>query len=247
MADSFTISGAIHSSPKFLRCGVLARYLFQSMIVNADPEGRSLSDPLHWQQLAALWGPSETPLEGIASAIDELQRERLVVVYGEGGKFLFMPGRFKHNPGRTYWKKSKFPLPAVWLLCEHPDYLGGLARLCTDGRLRDTDDGSRERRYPQLLNAGAGSSTDTDENSRENVRKTAKDCEKPRTDVRNGGPWAGVGVGVGVGVGEKKGNRDLFDAATSNQNAREATKSQLSKLGEIAEERGKELQNVARE
>jgi hypothetical protein len=149
--DGFMIDRALYRNPKFLACSGLARQIYAAMILECDDEGRELADPITWMRHAALYGPAAATLDQIAGALAELDSVRLAPRYNASGKaYVFLPGRFEHNPTRKYWRRSQHPLPPPELLVEFPEYVGALAMLTTKSERRHAMRAGEARRYPHL-------------------------------------------------------------------------------------------------
>jgi hypothetical protein len=234
--NTFPVSAAMESNPKYLRCSLLARHLFKAMITHTDAEGRALADPLTWQQEAALWGPAHQDPAAIESALGELYREGLAVTY-DAGRMLLLPGRFEHNPGREYWAKSSHRLPPMELLLEVPEYLDGLRRIDSRGKLLRTKYPDAPR-YPALGPAGpdGGTGLRVLDGDKPATRATWETLGQPGTN-RETPDGGGVGVGVGVGVGDKTRRGPRVRVAPSP--------SQLRMLEDMATERGRDIEAEA--
>ena len=151
MSEEFVITSDVMRNPKFLACSVLARTLYLAMILKTDHEGRALADPLTWMADAALFGAAACTVDQVAAALTELDVVRLAPRYEvDGRSFVFLPGRFEHNPQRTYWRRSKCPLPPVDKLSTYPEYLAGLLRLTTKSEMRNSLRSGENWRYPHL-------------------------------------------------------------------------------------------------
>lgn len=151
MADSFLIDEAITANPRLIRCSVLARNIYWTMIFSCDHEGRALADPVIWIREASLFGAAAATEDEVSAALGELSAAGLAPRYEVAGKaYVFLPGRFEHKGGRKYWKRSDCPLPPPELLQAYPEYLAGLRLLTTRSELRQTLRAGEGRRYPHL-------------------------------------------------------------------------------------------------
>jgi len=193
MTDGFVITGEILANPKYLACSVLARQIYFAMIMECDHEGREIADPLTWTRHASLFGAAAATTAEVIAALAELDQVRLAVRYVVTGKpYLFLPGRFEHNTGRKYWKRSNCPLPPADLLAEFPEYAVGLAMLTTKSEMRRTLRDGEARRYPQVAHQIPESSGHQVGLNREST----------------------VGVGVGLGVVPPTENQSSIDPPT---------------------------------
>jgi hypothetical protein len=151
VADCFLINEAITSNPRLIRCSVLARNIYWTMIFACDHEGRALADPVIWIREASLFGAAAATEADVSSALAELSTAGLAPRYEVAGKaYVFLPGRFEHKGSRKYWKRSDCPLPPPELLEQYPEYLAGLRLLTTRSELRQTLRTGESRRYPQF-------------------------------------------------------------------------------------------------
>ena len=162
MSEEFVITSDIIDNPKFLSLSVLARNIYLAMILTTDHEGRALADPMTWTSKAALFGPAVCSVDEVEVALMELDRSRLAPQYEARGKrYIFLPGRFEHNKGRSYWRSSKYPAPPAPLLEEFPEYAIGLRRLTTKGLMRDELPDKQNWRYPDLQPGRTGGKPDS--------------------------------------------------------------------------------------
>lgn len=151
MADCFLIDEGITSNPRLIRCSVLARAIYWTMIFRCDHEGRALTDPVIWIREAALFGAAAATEDQVSAALDELSAVGLAPRYEVAGKaYVFLPGRFEHRGSRKYWKRSDCPLPPAELLERYPEYMDGLRLLTTRSEMRHTLRAGESRRYPHL-------------------------------------------------------------------------------------------------
>jgi hypothetical protein len=200
MTDGFVIDSALMRNPKFLACSGLARQIYAAMILECDHEGRELADPLTWMRHAALFGPAAATVDQVAAALAELDVVRLAPRYVVAGKaYLFLPGRFEHNPGKKYWRRSQHPLPPADLLAEFPEYARGLARLTTKSEIRNTLRGGESWRYPLLAH-----------------QIPESDGQHPgnHPTIVGIGRESSVGLGLGLGLGEEGDSSSSVDEPT---------------------------------
>jgi len=248
MAGGFVTDCGLDENQKFLTCGPVARLVYQTMIRKCDDEGRGPAGALTWQKDAGLsvGGCSES-MESIQAALEELSAVGLVEIYGNG-KYLYLPGRFKHNAGRRHWAKSKFPLPPQDHLTQHPKYLEGLLELTSKNRRAINLGNGEQWRYPELTRPNSK----PNQAGMENAGNGWKELEKEE----NVGNAAVVVVGVGVGVGAvavKEGEEEappIFQQKNTRKNESEpgnrpATDRQVEMIQEIAAERGLSLKKEA--
>lgn len=251
MTEGWLVDNALEEHEGYLACGLVARHLYRVMINCCDSEGRARAAARTWKRNASLSDNAEVPLEEIEAAIEQLAHVGLIVLYGKG--YMFLPGRFEHNVGRDYWKKSGHPLPSREILEAHPEYLEGIKRLSTKGRL--AKGAPADPRYPELLGR-----------VRDEPGQTVTNREGPvtnRDEPGKGGKGpseVGVGVGVGIRKKEEEGGIDTtVDNSTSSETkipppvdnskpeeeSLEANPGQVRMLEEMAEERRTTLPKFA--